>query len=224
MGRRTLATAARAPLLAALAALAALAPASLLTPVAARAQGGAIHGTVTVPNAGITDVVVYLIPVAASGARAVRPLTAEMDQRDLSFVPRVLAVTPGSTVIFSNSDRVMHNVFHPLQRSDAFDLGTFPPGEWRSFTFGQEGAYVILCHVHPEMVGYVVVIASPYRAVTDDHGRFRLDGVAPGTYRLRTWHRRLATHEERVTVLDGGSVRVEMWLKYGSAAGPTAKP
>jgi plastocyanin len=218
MGRRTLAA------FAALAARAALAPAWLLSPVAARAQGGAIHGTVTVPNAGITGVVVYLIPVAASSAPAVRPLTAQMDQRDLSFVPRVIAVTPGSTVIFSNSDRVMHNVFHPLQRSDAFDLGTFPPGEWRSFTFGEEGAYVILCHVHPEMVGYVVVVASPYRAVTDDHGRFHLDGVAPGTYRLRTWHRRLATREERVTVSDAGSVRVELWLKYGTAAAPTAKP
>jgi protocatechuate 3,4-dioxygenase beta subunit len=74
------------------------------------------------------------------------------------------------------------------------------------------------------MVGYVVVVASPYRAVSDDHGRFRLDGVAPGTYRLRTWHRRLETHEERVTVPDSGAVRVDVRLNYGKAAEPTAKP
>ena len=147
-----------------------------------------------------------------------------MDQRDLRFVPGVVAVTPGSTVVFSNSDRVMHNVFHPWQSSDGFDLGLWAPGESRNFTFGGEGAYVILCQVHPEMVGYVVVVASPYRAVSDEHGRFRFDGVAPGTYRIRTWHHRLETHEERVTVPNGGSVRVEMWLKYGKATGPTAKP
>jgi plastocyanin len=202
--------------------LAALALAWL--PVSSGAQGGAIHGTVTVPNAGITDVVVYLIPAAASAVPAVRPETVAMDQRDLRFVPRVVAVTPRSTVVFSNSDRVMHNVFHPWQSSEGFDLGLWAPGESRSFTFDKEGAYVILCQVHPEMVGYVVVVASSYRAVTDDHGQFRLDGVAPGTYRLRTWHRRLQMHEESVNVAEGGAVRVEMSLRYGSAAEPTTKP
>jgi hypothetical protein len=111
-----------------------------------------------------------------------------------------------------------------MQRSNGFDLGTWSPGESRSFTFGAEGAYVILCHVHPEMVGYVVVVASPHRAVTDDHGRFRLEGVAPGTYRLRTWHRRLQTREQRVTVATSGSARIELSLRYGSAGVPTTNP
>jgi plastocyanin len=190
----------------------------------ARAQGGAIDGTVSVPRVGITGVVVWLIPEAAPGARVATPLKAHMDQRDLRFVPRVVAVTPGSTVMFSNSDRMRHNVFHPMQRGDGFDLGTWPPGESRSFTFGGEGAYVILCHVHPEMVGFVVVVASPYLTMTDDHGRFHLDGVAPGTYRLRTWHRWLETREERVTVPAGGLARVVLSLKYGDATSPTAKP
>jgi plastocyanin len=212
MGRRTLP------------AHATLALALLLWPMPARAQSGTIYGKITVPNTGITDVVVYLTPVAAAGAQEVKPLTATMDQRNLRFVPPVVAITPGSTVIFYNSDRVMHNVFHPWQSSEGFDLGLWAPGESRDFTFGHEGAFVILCHVHPEMVGYVVVVASPYRAVTGDHGRFRFDRVAPGTYRLRTWHHRLETREARVTVPNGGSVRVELPLKLGVAVRPTAKP
>ena len=193
-----------------------------LPAVAAVAQGGAIHGSVTVPSTGITSVLVYLIPEAVSGILAIKPETTAMDQRDLRFVPRVVAVPPGSTVVFSNSDRVMHNVFHPWQSSAGFDLGLWAPGESRKFLFGKEGAYVILCQVHPEMVGYVVVVASPYRALTDDHGQFHLDGVAPGTYRLRTWHHRLATHEEHVTIIDGGSARIDMTLKFGKAAAPAA--
>lgn len=189
--------------------------------VAASAQRGMIDGRVTAPNARITGVVVYLIPDAAPGAPAVEPLQANMDQRDLRFVPLVVAVTPRSTVVFSNTDRVRHNVFHPMQRSAGFDLGTWPPGETRSYTFGAEGAYVILCNVHPEMVGYVVVVASPYRAVTDDHGRFHFAGVAPGTYRLRSWHHRLESHEELVTVPNGGSVHLELVLRYGNAREPT---
>lgn len=207
---------------AALAALAALAP--VLLPLPAAGQGGTIHGVIAVPSQGIRDVVVYLVPTAAVAVPAVRPETVAMDQRALHFVPRVVAVTPGSTVLFSNSDRVMHNVFHPMQSSERFDLGLWAPGESRTFTFGQEGAYVILCQVHPEMVGYVVVVASPYRAVADDHGRFRLEHVAPGTYRLRTWHRRLQEHEESVTVTESGTTRVEMSLRSGNAVKPAAKP
>lgn len=204
--------------------MAALAMACLLPPVASSAQRGAIYGTVTVLHAGMAGVVVYLIPSASSGARVVTPLTAEIDQKDLRFVPRVVAVTPGSKVVFSNDDRVMHNVFHPWQRGIGFDLGTFPPGERRSFTFGREGAYLILCHVHPEMIGYVVVVASPYRAVSDDRGQFRLNGVPPGVYLLRTWHSRWRTQQERVTVAVDGAVRIALSLRDGNAGEPTTSP
>jgi hypothetical protein len=131
-------------------------------------------------------------------------------------------VSPGSTVAFPNSDPVMHDVFHPSTRAGGFDLGMYPQGERRSFTFNDEGAYVIFCHVHPEMVAYVVVVASPYRAVTDDKGRFKLDGVAPGTYHLRTWHRRLRTQDHVISVAANGAVRVNLTLKYGVPVEPRA--
>lgn len=194
----------------------------LLSPAVARAQDGAVHGEITVPSAGIGGVVVYLVPVAGRAATPLAPMTVEMDQRDLRFVPQVLAVTPGSTVHFPNSDPIMHNVFSPGQRTGGFDLGTYPQSEQRSFTFREEGAHVILCHVHPEMAAYVVVIASPYRAVVDAAGRFRLEGVAPGTYRLRTWHRRLRTVEQLVAVAANGKVRVDLRLVYGTPSPPRA--
>ena len=186
------------------------------------AQDGMVSGTVTAPAPGMGGVVVYLIPAASARVPAVAPLSAQIDQRDLRFVPRVIAVSPGSTVSFLNSDPVMHNVFSPSMRAGGFDLGTYSQGERRSFTFDDEGAYVIFCHVHPEMVAYVVVVASPYRAVTDDEGRFKLDGVAPGTYHLRTWHRRLRTQDHVVTVAANGAVRVHLTLKYGLPVEPQA--
>jgi plastocyanin len=187
----------------------------------ARAQAGAVKGTLSAPGAGITGVVVYLVPVDGTPPRP--PATsAVMDQRGMKFVPRVLAVTPGSTVAFMNSDPVMHNVFHPSGRTRGFDLGTFPEGETRSSTFAQEGAYVIFCRVHPEMIGYVVVVASSNLAVTDDDGKFDFEGVAPGTYHLRTWHNRLRSLDEVVTVAAGGTVALRVALKYGAPTEPTA--
>jgi plastocyanin len=202
--------------------IASLMLAFLLPHAHVRAQTGAVRGTLTVPNPGIAGIVVYLVPTVTSAVPAVSPLAAEMDQRDLRFVPRVIAVTPGSTVSFSNSDPVLHNVFHPLQRAGGFDLGTWPQGERRTFTFDEEGAFVIFCHVHPEMVAYVVVVASRYHAVTDENGRFRLDGVTPGTYRLRTWHRRLRTHDQLVSVVANGVARVDLSLQYGFPIEPRA--
>jgi hypothetical protein len=131
-------------------------------------------------------------------------------------------VSPRSIVSFPNSDPVMHSVFHPSMRAAGFDLGTYPQGEQRSFTFDDEGAYVIFCHVHPEMVAYVVVVASPYRAVTDDKGRFKFDGVAPGIYHLRTWHRRLRTQDHVVSVAARGAARVKLTLEYGVPIEPRA--
>ena len=186
------------------------------------AQGGVVSGTVTAPAPGMGGVVVYLIPASSARMPAAAPLSAQIDQRGLRFVPHVIAVSPGSTVSFPNSDPVMHDVFHPSIRAGGFDLGMYPQGERRSFTFDDEGAYVIFCHVHPEMVAYVVVVASPYRAVTDDDGRFKLDGVAPGTYHLRTWHRRLRTQDHVVSVAANGTVRVNLTLKYGVPVEPRA--
>ena len=82
---------------------------------------------------------------------------------------------------------------------------------------------MIFCHVHPEMVAYVVVIGTPYRAVTDADGRFRVDNVAPGTYRLRTWHRRLQTHEEIVTVSANRVTAVALPLKIGYPIEPRSR-
>ncbi len=141
---------------------------------------------------------------------------------NLRFVPSVIAVTPGSTVHFPNSDPLMHNVFSPDQRTGGFDLGTYGKSERRSFTFREEGAHVILCHVHPEMAAYIVVVASPHRAVSDSAGRYQLEGVAPGTYRLRTWHRRLRTVDQLVTVAANGHVRVDLALVRGSPSPPRA--
>ena len=200
--------------------LAGLALACAITHASALAQRGAIVGTVRVADAPVSGGGLYLVSVAGAASPAVAPMAVDVDQRDLRFVPRVIAVPPGSHVSFLNSDPVMHNVFHPSPRLPGFDLGMYPQKESRSFTFGNEGAFLILCHVHPEMVGYIVVVASPYRAVSDDDGRFRMEGVLPGIYRLRTWHRRLKPHEQTVTVAADGVVHIDLSLAFGSPTEP----
>jgi plastocyanin len=113
-----------------------------------------------------------------------------MDQKNLKFAPHVLVVLKGSTVDFLNSDSVGHNVYWPSVSGNkklAHNLGTWPQGQKKSFQFNDVGAASLLCNVHPEMSGYVVVAPTPYFAVTDKDGNFDIKDVPPGHYNLVTW-------------------------------------
>jgi plastocyanin len=113
-----------------------------------------------------------------------------IDQRKMTFVPRVAVVLQGTTVDFLNSDPVGHNVYWPSisgNKKLAHNLGTWPKGEKKSFQFNDPGTASLLCNVHPEMSGYVVIAPTPYFAVTDKEGNFEIKNVPAGHYTLKTW-------------------------------------
>ena len=113
-----------------------------------------------------------------------------MDQKGLLFSPHVLAVQQGTTVEFLNSDPVGHNVYWPSisgNKKLSHNLGTWPKGEKKSFQFNDVGVASLLCNVHPEMSGYIVVAPTPYFAVTDKSGNYEIKNVPPGKYTLKTW-------------------------------------
>ncbi len=131
--------------------------------------------------------VVYLETAPQAAFEAPRPGRAVLDQRNEAFVPYVLAVTVGSTVDFPNSDRVYHNVFS-LSKARRFDLGRYPRGRSRSVRFDQPGVVRVFCEIHSHMSAFILVFAHRYFATTDAEGRYRIDGVPPGTYTLAVWN------------------------------------
>src|SRR5438445_11697799 len=94
-----------------------------------------------------------------------------MDQKGLMFQPHLMVVPQGTTVDFLNSDKVAHNVFWTSvggNKKLTHNLGTWPQGEKRSFKFDNPGAVPLLCNVHHEMSGYIVVYTSPYYETKDN--------------------------------------------------------
>jgi len=95
---------------------------------------------------------------------------ALIGQRGLAFNPHLTIVEKGTTVEFQNDDSVQHNVFWPSisgNKKEGHNLGTWPNGDKRSFKFDQPGIVPLLCNVHSEMSGYLVVTPTPYFAQTD---------------------------------------------------------
>ena len=113
-----------------------------------------------------------------------------IDQKKMAFLPHVVAVQQGTTVDFLNSDPVGHNVYWPSisgNKKLSHNLGTWPKGDKKPFQFNDLGTASLLCNVHPEMSGYVVVVPTPYFAVTDKDGNFEIKNVPAGKYTLKTW-------------------------------------
>lgn len=126
-----------------------------------------------------------------------------MDQRSLRFQPRVLVVPVGSTVDFLNSDNVQHNVFWPAvgaNKKAGHNMGTWPSGERRAFKFSQPGEVALLCNVHSEMSGYIIVVPTPYFAEADTDGNYKIKDVPNGSYSVTVWHEGAKSQSKKVTV------------------------
>lgn len=137
----------------------------------------------------VPGAVVFLDSPQAS--KAVRPMAqVDMAQQNKRFVPDVLLVTRGTPVAFPNRDTVRHHVysFSPTKR---FELKLYVGTPAQPVVFDQPGVAVLGCNIHDQMIAWVVVVDTPYRAQADADGRVVLDNVPPDAYQLRLWHQRL---------------------------------
>jgi len=135
-----------------------------------------------------SGVVVWLEPLSGAPAPA-KPRHAEMLQKDKTFSPHVLAITVGTTVDFPNFDPIFHNAFSNYD-GQIFDIGLYPPGTTRSIPFKREGVVRVFCNIHPAMSAVIVVLKSPYFAVSNKTGAFEIADVRPGSYRVYVFHER----------------------------------
>jgi plastocyanin len=129
--------------------------------------------------------------VSDAARRAVRPLPEqEIAQENKQFVPAVRVVTVGTLVRFPNRDSVRHHVysFSPAKK---FEIKLYAGTPAAPVRFDQPGVAVLGCNIHDQMVGWVVVLDTPYFAQTDAQGQALLEGMPAGAHQLRAWHARL---------------------------------
>jgi plastocyanin len=191
-----------------------------------RAAGGSIRGRVEVmrdlpapetrPSVGelgmppLRDLpnrrrsVVYL-EAAPQGAFEEHAGRSVMDQRNETFVPYVLAVTVGTTVDFTNSDRTYHNVFS-LSKAKRFDLGRYAKGQSKPVRFDRPGVVRVFCEIHSHMSAFILVFAHRFFATTDSEGRYRIDNVPSGTYTIVAWNDGEPRESRTVRVAEEGGV------------------
>lgn len=153
--------------------------------------------------------VVYLEEAPRGAFDDLAGARGRINQINEQFVPRVLAVTTGTTVDFPNSDRIYHNVFS-LSKPRTFDLGRYAAGASRAVRFDRPGIVRVFCDIHSHMSAWVLVFNHPFFATTDDEGRYAIPNIPPGTYSLAVWHETLPRETRRVVVPEsGGTIEID---------------
>ena len=164
--------------------------ASLILALAGASQANDIKGKVSVQGIkSAENIAVYVDAIPDKKFDAPKDHVV-IDQKKMAFIPHVVAIQQGTTVEFLNSDPVGHNGYWPSisgNKKLTHNLGTWPKGEKKPFQFNDLGVASLLCNVHPEMSGYVVVVPTPYFAVTDKEGNFEIKNIPAGKYTLKTW-------------------------------------
>jgi plastocyanin len=198
------------------------------------AKGGAIRGRVEIGHAtraverrpDVSDLgtppdrdlpdqrrsVVYLESAPRGAFELGDTSPATMDQRNETFVPHVLAITVGSVVNFTNSDRFYHNVFS-LSKAARFDLGRYEKGKSKSVRFDQPGIVRVFCEIHSHMNAFILVFAHPFFAMTDADGRYRINDVPAGTYNVVAWNEGVASDPKTVTVGAGAVAELDFTVR-----------
>jgi plastocyanin len=174
--------------------------------VAGVAQAGELKGKVSAAGLKSSENIAVYID-AIPGKKFDHPAQHQsVDQRNMLFVPRTLVVLRGTTVDFLNGDTVAHNVFWPSisgNKALRHNMTIVSPTQKKSFEFDDLGTAQLLCNLHPEMIGYIVVVPTPYFALTGADGSFVIKDVPPGTYTLKTWSEDGKPTTQTITTTDG---------------------
>jgi plastocyanin len=183
------------------------AAAAVCVGAAGAAGAAALEVQVTDAAGRPLDGAVVWIESAAARA-AVKPAqNVEIAQQQRRFTPGVSVVPVGTAVAFPNRDTVRHHVysFSPAKR---FELKLYIGRPENPVLFDRAGIAVLGCNIHDEMVGWVVIVETPWFGRTAADGRVRLD-VPGGAHRLRAWHAELPVGapaaDQALAVADAGT-------------------
>ncbi len=146
----------------------------------------------------VPEVVVFVEQDGIGLLRA-PPESAVMDQRNKQFVPHVLVVQKGASVLFPNSDVIGHHVYS-FSKPNNFVLPLYKGDPHDPVTFNHNGVVMLGCNIHDHMLGYIVVVDTDVFELTDESGSVLLN-IADSTtgYSVNIWSPRIRDGKQELT-------------------------
>ena len=158
--------------------------------IGAPAAAGSLRVTVVDEHGQpVERVALYAVPSRPIAVAAGAP-NATMDQAHSAFLPHVLIVQTGTSVLFPNNDVVSHHVYS-FSEPKTFELGLYKGNAHPPIVFDRPGLVVLGCNIHDSMLGYILVVDTPHFAATDAEGTLALGGLPADDYQVHVWTPRL---------------------------------
>ena len=159
----------------------------ICTSVAQTARAMDLVATVLDENgAAIYQAAIYaepidLMPMVKESSEAV------IRQVDKMFKPFVSVVRTNTHIRFPNRDNIKHHVysFSPAKK---FTLPLYSGSNAEAVLFDKPGEITLGCNIHDWMIAHVLVVDSPYSAITTKDGHARLSDLPAGEYKVWPWH------------------------------------
>jgi plastocyanin len=173
------------------------------------------NGVVPVASPGGRGDTVVVLVGAKGQAPAAKTVTVEL--AGLQANPPAVVVGEGSVVEFKNGDRVAHDLSTPEQ-SSVMAIERLPPGAVRRQKFLATGGYQVRCNEYPHLGVSVLVVDSPYFAIVDDKGAFKLPDVPDGKATLKVWSQGRWVHEQEIDTTRAADLQVRVASPGAKAA------
>ncbi|MCE9532261.1 MAG: hypothetical protein K8T89_14245 [Planctomycetes bacterium] len=130
-----------------------------------------------------------------------------IDQKDMLFIPRMVAVQHGRQVRFDNSDICNHSVrtfaATPSNEMNVFVTAAQP---LKKIFAPEKHPIQVGCTLHGWMSAWVFVVPHPWFAITDEKGEFTIKQVPPGKHTLWFRHPDTRLQERRDIEVKSGEV------------------
>lgn len=133
----------------------------------------------------VADAAIYALP--ASGPSEARGRRVEIEQVDREFVPYVSVIQTGTSIEFPNRDPILHHVYS-FSPAKPFEIKLYTGKSPTEVVFDKPGVVTLGCNIHDWMIGYIVIVSTPYFGKSDASGEVRLRDLPAGTYEVRAWH------------------------------------
>ena len=157
-----------------------------------------VDQSLVVNNGNLANAVVTITDIKTGKKIDAKKVT--LDQKGCEYHPHVLAFPAGTTVEILNPDGILHNVHSYSKVNSAFNMAQPKFKKNMDVKIDKPETIEVKCDVHSWMHGWLVATPTPYVAVTDNSGNFKLTDVPPGNYTMEVWHEKLGKNTQKVTV------------------------
>jgi plastocyanin len=148
---------------------------------------------------GLRDAAIWLdSDEARKSVRGMEFEPVEIDQKGSVFFPQMVVLPRGGTLKLKNSDGINHNVHLLSHRQEKNFL--LRSQDEREVRLNHNDAIRVTCDLHAWMRSSLVIVETPFFAVSDAEGHFTIGKVPPGVYTISIGHHRFTSEPENIQV------------------------